>query len=396
MKGKTMKRKKSKRRRVAREQVAANAADGAGRGAGSWMDLPEGVREWHPETAGVQRIDVVPYEVTSDHHPDRVEKGCLWYKYPFAIHYGVGVENTSVVCPTSVGRPCPICEERNRLAKNWAENEEVCRSLRAQKWVAYNIVDPDDPDRVALFAFSRGKFAAFLETELTEGDEDNLAFYDVTEDGRTLKVRFSKDTYDGKAFIKATRLDFIQRDAMDEDEILGRVVCLDEVLQVWDYDKLKADFLQSEGSSEDEDEDESDGGSSIPKRKLPKPKARRSSQEEDEDDESEDEDEDWDEDSVADDTGLKPKSKKARAAVDTEEDEIPFEDDESEDQYEDEEPEPEPVKKPKKKPGPKAKPKAAKKPKKKPGPKAKRKKKGPEPVPESESEDDEDDWDDDE
>ncbi len=52
------------------------------------------------------------------YHPDRDEEygiavpGSLWYKRPYWLHRGVGPENVSIVCPSSIGKKCPICEYR--------------------------------------------------------------------------------------------------------------------------------------------------------------------------------------------------------------------------------------------------------------------------------------------
>jgi hypothetical protein len=267
--------------------VKSNAAEGSGGGL-PWLKLPKGIESYRPEKAGALRLDVVPYEVKSPSHPDRVEPQTLWYKYPFAVHYGVGVGNESVACPISVGKRCPLCERRAKLAKNWDENKEAVKALTPQKWVAYNIIDPDDSDGIRVFVFSRGKFAEFLEGELLEGDEENLNFYDVTSDGRTLKVRFSEDNFEGRKFLKATRIDFIPRPAMDEDLVLSKVACLDDILVIYDYEKIERLFS---GDSVEEDGEEITVSS----------KSKRGSKvDEDvddiEDDEDEDEEDDEDED----------------------------------------------------------------------------------------------------
>ena len=260
-----MKKVKKERRRVDAGRVKSNAAEASGGGL-SWLRLPKGIDSYRPERAGAIRLDIVPYEVKSKFHPDRVEAGTLWYKYPFAVHYSVGVNNESVVCPVSVGKRCPMCEQRAKLAKNWDENEAVVRSLTPQKWVAYNIIDPEDSDGIRVFVFSRGKFAEFLEGELLEGDEANLNFYDVTSDGRTVKVRFSEDQYEGRKFLKATRIDFLPRAEMDEDEVLSKVACLDEILVIQEYEQLERMFggEVADGAAQSSDEDVDDDEEDVP------------------------------------------------------------------------------------------------------------------------------------
>jgi len=287
-----MSKSKHSRRRPSSEEVRRNAKRSAGKQ--QFFNLPRGVREWSPEKSGSYLLDVVPYEVTSSHHPDHTDKGVLWYKYPFHIHRDVGPAGEQVVCPTSVNKRCPICEHRAKLLKDGRDrDDEAVRALNFQDWVAYNIIDPDDSDSIAVFAMSKGKFAKPLEKELDSDDaEEARLFFLCDENGRTLKVRFSDATFDGRKYLEATRFDFRERKEMDEDEILGKVVNLDECFNVLPYDELKALFLQIDDEDEEEpkgkgsdDEDEEEEEEEKPKRKGGK------SEPEEEDDEEDDEEE---------------------------------------------------------------------------------------------------------
>lgn len=228
---------KRQRMRVDPKRVADDARSKAG-GGESWFVLPSNVREFAVDKAGNVLLDILPFEVKTKHHPDNVEPGTLWYKMPFQVHFSVGVESKAIVCPVSIGRPCPMCEDRTVLARDREGNAKAMQALRTQRWVAYNVFDPDDSDKIAIFAMSRGKFAEPLEQELLEGDEANLNFFDVTDDGRTLRVRFSEDQYQGKKFYKATRIDFKPRGVLDEDAILADTIALDDVLRVLTYDQV--------------------------------------------------------------------------------------------------------------------------------------------------------------
>ena len=249
--------KGKKRRRVSRDDVRDNARKGGG--GGNYFNLPSGIRSFSPDKPGKITLDFLPYEVKTDNHPDGREPGDVWYKYPFFVHHSIGVRNDSFVCPTSIGKKCPICEERERLAiKDKEKYKEAIKKLRPQKFVAYNINDPEDKEKIAIFAMSRGKFAVALEKELDEGDDDILNFFDVTDDGRTLKIRFSEETYEGRKFLKATRIDFLERDEMDEDKTFKRTVVLDECFNVLPYDKLKSFFLQIDENDDKDDDDDDD------------------------------------------------------------------------------------------------------------------------------------------
>lgn len=310
--------KRNKRTRLSREEIIKKSTTQTS-GGGNWFRLPEGVETWEPKEKGKFKIDVIPYETTSDNHPNEVAKGVVWYQHPFKVHHGVGADGKSIVCPTTVGKKCPICEEISRLSKNYDENEETIKSLRAQRYVAFNILHPDDPDKVAIFALSVGKFYNALEKEIQESDEDDIAnFFDVTESGKTLKVRFSEASYAGKKYLEATKIEFIDREPMDEDEIFSKVVNLDEMFVVMEYDKLNALFLQTEEEvhdeeeeeepapkskakaklKKDEEEDEDEEEDDIPfdhpsKKTLPKASTKPTKQDEEEDEEEDEDDDDW-------------------------------------------------------------------------------------------------------
>src|SRR5690554_4551425 len=77
-----------------------------------FLRLPKGVPIFNVEGGSRIKLDIMPYVVAMDNHPDKYEDegiampGGLWYKLPFKIHRNIGVENDSVVCPRSFGKPC--------------------------------------------------------------------------------------------------------------------------------------------------------------------------------------------------------------------------------------------------------------------------------------------------
>ena len=271
--------KRSKRMRLSKDEIKRKSLSQTG-GSGNWFRLPDGVELWEPKEKGKYLIDILPYETTSKCHPNEIDAGVVWYQYPFKVHHGMGASNKSVICPTSVGQKCPVCEEIARLSKEYDKNEDTIKSLRPQRYVAFNILNPDDKDQVVIFAMSVGKFYNALEKELQESDDEDIAnFFDVTDSGKTLKVRFSEESYAGKKFLTASKIEFVDRDAMDEDEIFSKVVCLDEMFNVPDYASLKAIFLEEDVEDEEEEEEPEE---EVKPRERKKAKSR--DDEEDEDD----------------------------------------------------------------------------------------------------------------
>lgn len=260
---------KSKRKRVTAEQVQKHAKDGGGGGGGRWLRLPAGVEQWVPEKAGTYSIDVVPYEVSDSNHPDNVEKGALWYKRPLRVHR---TESGSYVCPKSKDQDaqCDWCRQFFKLRKQGAEDDDL-RPFKGQMIDAYNIRNPEDPEKFAVMPLSYGKFTKTLLKELEQTGKDNLLFFDVRKGvGRTLKVRFSEAKFAGQKYLEATRIDFKPRKSMDEDEVLSKVVDLDKALNVLDADKLHKIFLQQDEAPEDEapEDDEEKRREKVKKRKA--------------------------------------------------------------------------------------------------------------------------------
>ncbi len=283
------------RKRVSKDQVRDNAKKGDF--GPRWLNLPDGVDQWEPEKKGKYRIDVLPYEISDKKHPDELEKGTIWYKRRFTVHRNVGPEKRSYVCPLSVGKPCPIHEERARLAKKKDTDQEVLKDLDGKRIIMMNIKHPEDPKRVAVFVMSQGKFwsaDAGLKKELDEGDEENLTFFDV-KGGKTIVARFSEEKYAGHTFLQVSRIDFEDRKDLDEERVLKKTVDLDTCLNVMPYDKLK-DIMAADEADDAEEEDEDEDDEKPAKKKGKKP-ARDEDEEDEEEDEEESDDEDEDEES---------------------------------------------------------------------------------------------------
>ena len=83
--------KQNKRTRLSREEIIKKSTTQTS-GGGNWFRLPEGVETWEPKEKGKFKIDIIPYETTSDNHPNEVAKGVVWYQHPFKVHHGVGAE----------------------------------------------------------------------------------------------------------------------------------------------------------------------------------------------------------------------------------------------------------------------------------------------------------------
>jgi hypothetical protein len=223
-----------------------------------YLKLPKGVNIFSPDEGKV-RLDILPYLVTDEKHPDRNEEmeiaipGELWYKRPFKVHRNIGAENDTVVCLASFGQRCPICEYLAKRRKEGADMEEI-KALRPSQRNLYVVVPigvKGMEEKPHIWDVSQYLFQNLLNEELEE-DPDYAAFPDL-EEGLTLRIRFEEQQLGKNKFNEAKRIDFEEREEIYEDSILEEVPNLDEVLTKLSYEELDAKFLEMESTDEVED-----------------------------------------------------------------------------------------------------------------------------------------------
>lgn len=257
-----------------------------------YLKLPKNVSVYSPEPDSRVKLDFMPYIVTDKNHPDRnvqsdiAVEGSLWYKRPFKIHREIGTGNDTVVCPTSFGKRCPICEHRAKRFKEGADPEET-KALKASDRNLYLVIPLDSKKNEAklhLMDISQYLFQNLLNDELEE-DEDHGVFPDL-EEGLTLKVRWNSSVIGkSKPFAEANRIDFLEREEGYDEKMLDTIPSLDELLTVMSYEALQAKFfeLDSEETTKEADEDEEEEEKPIVRKKktiAPEPEPEEEEEEE--------------------------------------------------------------------------------------------------------------------
>lgn len=282
----------------------------------SYLNLPKGIETFVPETNSKVIFDVMPYLVTDKNHPDKdvsdevAVKGTYWYKRPFKVHRNIGVRSEAVVCPTSFGKKCPICEYQQKLRKEDADEDEI-KALKTTPKNLYAVIvqGKGASGKVQIFEFSDFLFQKKLEEEME--DQDKYDFMDHME-GSHLFVRFAEATFGGNKYPEPTRMNFEERKEQYDDSILDEIPKLDELLIVHEYDELKAMFFDGD-INDDDDEDEDDEPKRKPKTsKKPVKDDDEDEDDEDEDDEAEEEEDEDDEEEEEDDEPAPPPAKKRR------------------------------------------------------------------------------------
>ena len=315
--------KKNKKKSRFKGAVSRNAERQA-RGASQYgyLRLPKGVNIFKEEPRTRVELDIIPYVITCDNHPDRDEeygiavKGELWYKRPYWLHRGIGPDNQSVVCPSSVGKPCPICEYRAQLLKDGAKwDNDTVKALKPSMRNLYVVIPKNNKnysEEPHIWDISQFLFQDKLNEEIQENEEYET-FPDL-EEGYTLRIRFAEGSFGSNKFAEVSRIDFIERKKPYDESILEKIPSLDDMLEILPYPTIESMFFGNTSLDEDED-GEYDDDDDVEKKK------RKVDEDEDIDDDMEEEEDEEDDEDIDDE--------------DDEEDED--EDEEEEDEDEDEE-----------------------------------------------------------
>lgn len=228
---------------------------------GSTISLPDGISFFVPPqpkkgTTTKIAIDIIPFRIVKTIH-ERYQKDDLHFVFKYFYHRDIGAQETSLVCPTTFGLPCPICEEVKRLSKDWNANKEIIKSIRAKERELYNVIDLDSEEHVIqLWDISPFNFGELL-TKETEENQDLQEFPSLDE-GLTLKVRMEKKKLGDIEYLQADRIDFEEREHAYDDSILDESIDPATVLKLLSYKEIERLFLElppEEGESEEGDDE---------------------------------------------------------------------------------------------------------------------------------------------
>src|SRR6056297_1779722 len=227
---------RAKRKSKFRGKVASNTQKQRTQGASfRHLELPKGLNIFKEEPGGRALLDFIPYIVKDEKHMDRDERAGiaipgneetdLWYKKPYRLHRNIGSENKSVICPTTWGRKCPICEYKATRLKDGAEYDEV-RELKPSLRNLYLVVPlemKDYKEEMHIWDFSQFLFQEKLNEELDE-NEDYCSFPDL-EEGLSVRIRFSEEKFGKNSFAQTSRIDFEEREGQYNEDMLHSVPC---------------------------------------------------------------------------------------------------------------------------------------------------------------------------
>ena len=209
---------------------------------------------------GINKIDVLPYMIKSDNHPQGMGKGYTDFILDIWVHRFVGPSRSTYLCLSRYnGKACPICEEHDERKTNPNEKKEVLDALRAKQRCFYNVIDVTLPERdqkvqlfeEAYFLFEK-EILNKIATKLSLKDHGVQTYYEI-ENGKTLVFSAErKQTPKGKSWIYRIE-DFADRIPYNET-IFKETYSLDEMLIVPTYDEVRAAHYGSAESHDDGDD----------------------------------------------------------------------------------------------------------------------------------------------
>lgn len=238
------------------------------------IKIPEGVKLFKLEK-GTMFIDIIPYVVGRGN--PFADKGEVHYERTFFVHRGVGPGGDSYIClKKTLNERCPVCEHRAKLAKDPDADEQLVKDMAPRERQLFNVINRKDRDAgIQLWDVSYHLFGKLLDARIQSdaADESWAMFHSPTE-GLTLVLTVAEKTFGGNTFCEVTAIDFKERKEQYKESIIDKAICLDKVLKIEEYDKLKSILLQTE----DDDSDSKRGSDDDDK-----PSKKRASDDDDDD-----------------------------------------------------------------------------------------------------------------
>src|SRR5262252_5235804 len=175
--------------------------------------------------------------------------GARHYGLDVFVHFGVGPDKASVVCPYRTAEPpCPICEARARAARQ--NDEELVKELRSTQRVLVWLIDRKDEDKGPVL----WGMPWTLDKEISKVSKDRTTgkFYSVDNPEEGYDIYFDRD---GEGMLtKYTGVQLARRATSVDQDHVDYVAehPLPETLLVRDYEEIKALFEGASPPAEEE------------------------------------------------------------------------------------------------------------------------------------------------
>ena len=261
-----------------RQRISADSYLEKDRGAfeSTMVDIPEGLPRFKLESTKTRLIDVIPYRVGKVN--TMADEGEPYWVLNYFAHRGIGADNKgSEIChAATLGKPCAICVEAERLMHSGAIDLETYKKQRkTSKRQLLCVIDTEDPARtlriwdVPHFFFGKALKKA-LQAAAEDEEDSDFKFFADPEGGYTLKLLVEEDNYQGKSQFKVERVDFKTRKKQYTEDIIDKSPCLDKLVVRRSYDKIRKVFLQLPDDDSESESTTTKGSSEMATKKTKK------------------------------------------------------------------------------------------------------------------------------
>jgi hypothetical protein len=215
----------------------------------------------------IMEVDIFPYTVQNTHHMERDDaKGIAlpdteYIRNLFYVHNNVG--KGKEICLRSQGMPCPICDYyfENTKGVDWDSVPQEMKNVKGKARNLYIVQPKNDnvhEDKPHIWEVSYHTFTKMLteslkkenkKTEKRSKGKEHVSPYNGFadfEDGYTVELTFTTDTWNKKEFAKLVSVGFLDREEQYNWDLLDTVPDLDSLLKVKSYEELKNKFYGNE------------------------------------------------------------------------------------------------------------------------------------------------------
>jgi hypothetical protein len=224
----------------------------------STVRMPEGM-SFYGLKAGVHNIDIVPF-VPNPTNP--------FYdpKYPDDLHYertywqyrNLGPEGKAYVALCKLGKRDPVQDWLRDHSNDPSQDQEYIKNLVPKERQLFFVHDHAEPGKLKVLDVSFHNFGKLLDSRIKTSPEDSGwdEFYFADDGGSTLRITVEEASMGGgRPFCEVTAIDFLPRKEGQgiPKQVMDQVCCLDDLLVVLPYDKLRTIFLGGDDSDVDTD-----------------------------------------------------------------------------------------------------------------------------------------------
>lgn len=228
----------------------------------SAVKVPPGMGLFKVEKVGAYYLDFAPYVVGKGNKS--ADEGQFYFERTYKAHFGVGPNSKTFVCPTTVGKPCPICEEVNKVYQRTdidkKQKGELTASIRAKQRQLFLVKDAKVKDAPwMLWEFSYHNFGDLLYQLMSAmGEDEDFDLFAHPEKGYTLAITMVEATTGSNTYKKAGGISFNKRKSLgiSLEELAESMPCLDDLLIIPTYDQLKTAFYGEEEDSEENEQND--------------------------------------------------------------------------------------------------------------------------------------------